>query len=117
MPETFALIAWAILGRLCPLWVKSRRLRCTSACPLSAPSGRWDLFDHFVSSDSEMVGPSAQVLEIDCHLKPRWHLHWQLGGFFTFEDAVNVAGHAPARFARPISRSTSGIDYELPAYH
>ena len=42
-----------------------------------------------------MVGPSAQVLEIDCHLKPRWHLHWELGGFFTFEDAVNVAATRP----------------------
>ena len=58
------------------------------------------LFDHFVSSEKGMVGPSTQVLEIDCHLEPCWHLHWQLGGFFSFEDAVNVAGHAPARFAR-----------------
>jgi hypothetical protein len=53
-------------------------------------------FDHLVGADEEVRrnGKAERLrgLEIDRQLVLNWRLHRQVGGLFSFEDAVDVAG-------------------------
>jgi hypothetical protein len=39
-------------------------------------------------------------LEVDGEFVLGWRLHWKVGGFLTFEDAIDVAGPAPVLLDR-----------------
>ena len=109
--------ATSLLPNVCFTSKSGHRLSA-AGCPLCAKSGREQvqqmacgnarLVDHLVGASKERLR-NAQTerlgsFEIDDQFVFGRHLHWQVGGLLSVEDAIDVAGRAPVQVdkVRPI---------------